>query len=164
MLKSVTTVWLVIFLIHALTGSVKLFDINTKRIAFGVFFRTLPVHFVIGVGAGILYTLLDGRSVNGIYPYGLVMLAAVSYMIYAVYVFGYQIIDSEFIWFNGLFRRRVSASDLKSIELLQRKNATVRIKLVTSKKTYTLRNDIGVDVLMFEFSESTGVPLRIIQI
>lgn len=158
-MKIIASVWFVIFLINLLILVVKLFKINESKIEFSFWTKLFPLQFLVVIILYLSGQIYFNKSMIVIVPHGILILIPTLYIVYTAFMFGYKYVGKEFKWYNGLFLRKVDSDNIIKIILYKKKQDVRKVAFITQNKELTLRNDVGIDSLIFNYAKNNKIPV-----
>lgn len=147
-------IWLVAFLVNCLLIIIKLLYIKETKITLSFWVRIMSLNVLSGV---ILMFLKSGISWN---ISDFIALLIPLYITYVVFMFRYEIKNSVFVWFNGIYFRTINAEKLDEIIFYKnKKNMIKKVSFRCSGKEKILRNDLGVEHLIIKFAKKNNIRI-----
>jgi hypothetical protein len=70
----------------------------------------------------------------------------VSYFLYLVLMFRYEVTDEKIVWFNGFWLKRVIVKRILSVTFIKKSNQIRRIEFITADGIIKMRNDLGLEM------------------
>jgi hypothetical protein len=158
-MKIILNIWLAFFLLNLCIIGFKPFKYENQRITFSIWPRIATIQFLFLVILGLFVSLDTLISDSSQFRWASAIFLMAIYFIYATGMFRYEIRPNEFIWFNGLFLRRVDANSLRQITFLLKGTIVRKIEFELDGQTKRFRNDLQIENLISLFAKNINMPI-----
>jgi hypothetical protein len=162
MLNILFQIWTVLFYLSIAAIFYKVFEWKETKVVLAWPVRCLAISGLCLYAIGITRDCLNGKSTLSFDPLTLAALGIPLFATYVIFMLRYQYNDDTFLWFNGIYLRRIDAVSTSEIIFLSSKNSSGdvgRIRFIQGDSTKTMRNDLGVEDLVRAFAKHHGIAI-----
>ncbi len=162
MTKIFMYIWIFLLLVNFILLFVKMFSISETHVKFGIGIKFLFLHFFVIMSLGYYFSVIEPFFLNGKEP-NLNATILLLFSILGVYVgfsFRFQCKGKYYIWFNGLYIRKVSSDTIKYIIFYVKKGQTQKIKFVRDGKNITFRFGNYFEYVIYKFAHENKIHIK----
>ena len=147
------------FVFYTLFAMFRLIDRDKHRISFSIHIKLVPIIFILYILVPSIPLQLSGHKIEG-WEYFFLVLFFVLCAIHFLWKLRFEITSDEIVWHNGIWKTIIPIKSLKQINLYSSKNGIIRIGFVMTDKEKRIRNDIGIEDILKEWTSQWNIIIE----